>query len=109
MTPFGQFMHKIKLLFFSPISENVIKFIEEFLPKLEFSDFIYRYSWFVARYGEGKFRAPVDTNANFWLDPWANTLSPVNENGEAYTNALSAMGEAYDKPWHLEQYRPPGY
>ena len=30
-------------------AQNVIEFIEEFLPKLEFSDFIYRYSWFISR------------------------------------------------------------
>ena len=84
--------------------QNVIKFIEEFLPKLEFSDFIDRYSWFIARYAQKKFDTPVDETKDFWNDPYANSLlPPMND------NFLTAIGEAYDKPWHLEQYRPHGY
>ena len=79
--------------------QNVIKFIEEYLPKLEFSDFIYRYSWFISRYHD----EPIDTDQNFWIDPYANTLSAMND------TVLSTIGKVYDKPWHLEENRPFGY
>ena len=74
---------------------EVIAFINEFLSRLEWADFIWRYSWFVTRYYEGE----VDDTGSFWIDS-INTLLDFNE------PKLTAVGKAYNDPWHLEQYKP---
>ena len=94
---------KIWLTEFAVIREKefskVIEFIEELLPKLEFSDFIFRYSWFYTRY----YDVPTDTSHWFWIDNYAASLLDMND------SLLSQIGNVYDKPWHLEEHRPLGY
>jgi len=75
--------------------ENIIAYIEELLPLLEHSDFIHRYSWYYTRY----YDTPVDESNWFWIDP-------VNSLLEQHHPRKSAVGEAYDHPWHLDIYKP---
>ena len=76
---------------------EVIEFIQEFLPRLEWADFIWKYSWFLIRYYEGD---TGDDTASFWIDGTINTLLDFNE------PKLSAVGRAYNNPWHMKQYKP---
>ena len=75
---------------------EVIQFIEEALPRLEWANFIWRYSWFLTRYYDNE----VDDSGSFWIDSQANTLLNFNE------PVLTSVGRAYNNPWHLEQYKP---
>jgi len=77
---------------------EVIKYIEELLPLLEHSDFIYRYSWFLSRYYEEY----DDSNQWFWLDPAVNSIKEYNTS----TTKLTNIGKAYMKPYHLDVYKP---
>ena len=77
-------------------ASEVVEFIEEFLPRLEAADFIWRYSWFVTRYYDNE----VDDLGSFWIDSQANTLLDFNE------PKLTAVGRAYNNPWHLDQFLP---
>ena len=61
---------------------------------MEHADFIDRYSWYYTRYYENH-----EENDGFWLDS-NNSLLKLDR------PELSAVGKAYDKPWHQEKYRP---
>ena len=74
--------------------ENIINYIEELLPLLEHSDFIHKYSWFISRYYE-----EYDDSGWFWLDP-------INSLLEQNTSRLTNIGKAYNKPYHLDLYKP---
>jgi len=74
--------------------EKVIQYIEELLPLLEHSDFIHRYSWFISRYYED-----YDESGWFWIDP-INSLLKFN------SSQLSNVGRAYNKPYHMDMYKP---
>ena len=88
---------KIWLTEFAALKEHnttkIIEYVEELLPRLEHADFIDRYSWFYTRYYENH-----DENG-FWIDS-NNSLLKLDK------PELSIVGEAYDKPWHLEKYKP---
>lgn len=75
--------------------EKVVDFIKELLPLLENADYIWRYSWFITRY----YPEYDDSNPWFWIDPINGLLEQDNPR-------LTAVGEAYDHPWHLELYKP---
>ena len=75
---------------------EVIQFIEEALPRLEWAGFIWRYSWFLTRYYDDQ----VDDSTPFWIDSQANTLLDFTE------PKLTDVGRAYNNPWHLPQYKP---
>ena len=77
---------------------KIVEFVEEFLPRLEHADFIKRYSWFVTRYYENE-ECPDPDNEWFCLDNKNSLL-------EQDAPELTAVGRAYDKPWHLEKYNP---
>ena len=77
---------------------KIVEFVEEFLPRLEHASFIARYSWFVTRYYENE-ACPDPNNQYFCLDT-KNSLLKQD------APELTAVGEAYDKPWHLEKYNP---
>ena len=89
--------------------EKVIQYIEELLPLLEHSDFIHRYSWFISRYygKERKFYSfyiyqifqDYDESGWFWIDP-INSLLKFN------SSQLSNVGRAYNRPYHLDVYKP---
>jgi len=72
--------------------EEIVAFIEDLLPRLEAAPFVFRYAWWYTRYYPG----PVDeeTNPWFWLDP-------VNSLLEDEASVLTAVGRAYDFPYHL--------
>jgi len=72
--------------------DKIIEFIEGLLPKLESADFIWRYSWWYSRY----YDEPPDDTQWFWIDP-VNSLLKFEE------SKLTRVGEAYNKPWHLEK------
>lgn len=74
----------------------MIQYIEELLPLLEHSDFIFRYSWFLSRYYEDY----DDSNQWFWLDPNVNSIK------EYETTQLTNIGQAYMRPYHLDMYKP---
>ena len=76
--------------------DEIVQFVEEFLPLLEHSDFIYRYSWWYPRYYE---KHDNWTNPWFWLDSY-NSLLEEDE------PILTDVGKAYDHPWHLDIYKP---
>ena len=71
-----------------------MEFVEEFIPRLEHANFVYRYSWFYTRYYE-------DHNHEgwFWIDSDNSLL-------EAESPELSIVGKAYDKPWHMDEFKP---
>jgi len=73
---------------------KIISLINDLVPQLEHSDFIYRYSWFVSRYYE-----EYDDSGWFWLDP-------INSLIEQNSTHATKVGNAYNVPWHLEQYKP---
>ena len=77
---------------------KIAEFVEEFLPRLEHASFIARYSWFVTRYYPDE-ACPDPNNQYFCLDT-KNSLLKQD------APELTAVGEAYDKPWHLEKYNP---
>ena len=52
---------------------KIVEFIEEFLPRLEFADFIYKYSWFYTRYYEDH-----NHEGNFWIDSNNRWISDRN-------------------------------
>ena len=81
--------------------KKIVEFIEEFLPLLEHSDFIYRYSWWIPRYSEKH----SDPGSWFWLDSY-NSLLDTDELEKIGQPILTEVGKAYDKPWHLEMYNP---
>jgi len=74
---------------------DVISMIEQLLPRLESADFIWRYSWWVTRY----YPDPSDESGNFWVDP-------VNSLLEFDNATLTAVGRAYNNPWHLAHLAP---
>jgi len=76
--------------------DAVILYIEELLPLLEHSDFIFRYSWFLSRYYEDY----DDTDPWFWLDPNVNSIKEFD------TTQLTNIGKAYMRPYHLDMYKP---
>ena len=76
---------------------KIVEFVEEFLPRLEHANFIHKYSWFYTRYYD--FTCPDPDNEWFCLDSKNSLL-------QADAPALTAVGEAYDKPWHLQKYNP---
>jgi hypothetical protein len=82
----------------------LIKFVKEFLPLLEHSDFIARYSWFIPRYEENH-RCKNELNNWFCLDS-NNSLLDVDAPGKRGQPILTEVGKWYDHPWHLEQYNP---
>ena len=73
---------------------KIVEFVMEFLPLLEHADFIHRYAWYYPRYYENHAH-----EGWFWIDSYNSLL---HENGPY----LTAVGEAYNFPWHLEKYRP---
>merc|ERR1711874_736480 len=73
---------------------TIIQYIQELLPLLEHSDFIHKYSWFISRYYE-----EYDDSGWFWIDP-------INSLLEQNTSRLSNIGKAYNKPYHLDMYKP---
>jgi len=75
--------------------DKIVEFIEEFLPRLEFANYIHKYSWFYTRYYEDH----DHSDPWFWLDS-NNSLMKENK------SELTKVGKAYDKPWHMEEYRP---
>ena len=75
---------------------EVIEFIEELLPRLEWADFIWRYSWFLTLYYDDE----AHGTGLFWIDSQANTLLDFTE------PTLTEAGRGYNNPWHLEQYKP---
>jgi len=75
-------------------TEKIVEFVEEFLPRLEEAGFIFRYSWFYTRY----YIDHDHTDPWFWLD--SNNSLMEQDRAE-----LSLVGQAYDKPWHLESFR----
>ena len=74
--------------------EKIISFIQDLLPQLEWSDHVYRYSWFISRY-----YPEYNDSGNWWIDP-------INSLLEQDSPQLSAVGRAYNNPWHLEEYKP---
>jgi len=74
--------------------DAIINYIQELLPLLEHSDFIHKYSWFVSRYYE-----QYDDSGWFWIDP-------INSLLEQNTSRLTNIGKAYNKPYHLDMYKP---
>ena len=74
--------------------DKVVKYIEDFLPRLENADFIERYSWFYTRRPENH-----EHNGDWWMDSCNNLFDP-----ESYD--LSKVGKAYNQPWHLEKFKP---
>ena len=70
---------------------KIVEFVEEFLPKLEQAGFIFRYSWFYTRY----YINHDHSDPWFWLD--SNNSLMEQDRAE-----LSLVGQAYDKPWHLQ-------
>ena len=75
---------------------KIVEFVEEMLPRLEFAGFIFRYSWFYTRYYEDH---ESEDNPWFWLDSY-NSLLQLN------SSELTPVGQAYNQPWHEEQFRP---
>lgn len=76
---------------------EIVQLVEELLPRLEHADFIERYAWFYTRYYID--HDHTDESPWFWLDSYNSLLQ---ENGPY----LTAVGEAYNKPWHLEEFKP---
>jgi len=74
--------------------QEIINFIEEFLPKLECADFIDRYSWWITR-----FYPSGEHSGWFWVDD-------INGLIEQDSVTLTRVGEAYDKPYHLQPCPP---
>ena len=74
--------------------DEIIKYIEDFLPRLENADFIAKYSWFYSRFPENH-----NHDGSWWLDSNNNLFDP-----DGYE--LTKVGKAYDQPWHLEKYKP---
>jgi len=74
--------------------DKIIDYMKDLLPQLENADFIYRYSWFVSRYDQD-----YDDSGYFWIDP-------INSLLEQDSSRLSRVGRVYNKPWHLEKYKP---
>jgi len=70
--------------------EEIVAFIEDVLPRLEAAPFVFRYSWFVSRY----YPDADMTDPWFWLDP-------INSLLEFESSELTAVGRAYDVPYHL--------
>ena len=68
-----------------------------FVFRLEEADYIWRYSWFITRY----YPTPPDDSTNWWLDPANSLLDWENDNQSQLKPILSKVGEAYDRPWHL--------
>ena len=69
--------------------DEIVKHVEELLPRLERADFIEKYAWWYTRYYEDH-----DHSGYFWLDSYNSLLQ---EDGPF----LTKVGEAYNKPWHL--------
>jgi len=69
--------------------EKILAFVENLVPRLEAADFIWRYSWFVARYYESQ----GGEGEGFWVD--ANNSLLEFDRAE-----LTAVGQAYDMPYH---------
>ena len=74
-------------IFFSQIDNFIFIYF-----RLENADFIWRYSWWYARY----YDEPPDDTQWFWIDP-VNSLLEFEE------SKLTRVGEAYNRPWHLEK------
>ena len=75
---------------------KIVEFVEEFLPRLEHADFVHKYSWYYTRYYEDH---DHDLDSYFWLDSYNSLLEDSGP-------TLSAVGKAFDHPWHLEKYKP---
>ena len=57
---------------------------------------MYKYSWFLSRYYDNHGQ---EHDEWFWIDSDCSLLDLEHPK-------LSLVGEAYDKPWHLEEFRP---
>ena len=66
----------------------ITAYVEEVLPRLEAANFIYRYSWFISRH-----TPKHEETGNWWMDS-ANGLL------EYEASKLTAVGQAYDVPYH---------
>lgn len=72
--------------------EKIVAYVKELLPRLEAADFVYKYAWFVTRYYPDK---DNDETKPFWL-------TDKNSLVQRDSAKLTAVGEAYNYPWHCQ-------